>query len=58
MYSILYNNIRQVIHIHSNNMIGIGWATLYTAIIESYQKKSNLKTESQPQSQPQSQSTL
>jgi hypothetical protein len=45
MYSILYNNIRQVIHIHSNNMIGIGWATLYTAIIESYQKKSNLKTE-------------
>jgi hypothetical protein len=31
-------------------MIGIGWATLYNTIIESYQKKLNVKT--QPQSQP------
>lgn len=41
------------IHTRINNMIGIGWATLYNAIIESYQKKSNLKTESQPQLQTQ-----
>jgi hypothetical protein len=32
-------------------MIGIGWATLYTTIIESYEKKSNLKTESSQSSQ-------
>jgi hypothetical protein len=32
-------------------MIGIGWATLYNAIIESYQKKLNVKTESQTQPQ-------
>ena len=37
-------------------MIGIGWATLYNTMLESYQKKSNLKTESQPQ--PQSQPIL
>lgn len=29
-------------------MIGIGWATLYASIIETYEKKSNLKVESQP----------
>ena len=29
-------------------MIGIGWATLYACIIESYEKKSNVKTQSQP----------
>ena len=31
-------------------MIGIGWATLYASIIETYEKKSILKTESQPYS--------
>jgi hypothetical protein len=33
-------------------MIGIGWATLYNAMIESYQKHSNVKTESQTQTHP------
>lgn len=36
-------------------MIGIGWATLYNTIIESYQKKLNPQ---QPQPQPQTQTTL
>jgi hypothetical protein len=31
-------------------MIGIGWATLYAAIIETYEKKSNLNIQSQPYS--------
>jgi hypothetical protein len=35
-------------------MIGIGWATLYNTMVESYQKKSNFSTESQSQSQSQS----
>jgi hypothetical protein len=30
-------------------MIGIGWATLYNTMVESYQKKSNLNTELQSQ---------
>ena len=34
-------------------MIGIGWATLYNTMVESYQKKSNLNTESQSQLQSQ-----
>ena len=34
-------------------MIGIGWAILYNTMLESYQKKSNLKTESHSQSQSQ-----
>lgn len=28
------------------NMIGLGWATLYATIIESYEKKLNLKLQS------------
>ena len=28
-------------------MIGIGWATLYACIVESYEKKSNFKTQPQ-----------
>jgi hypothetical protein len=35
-------------------MIGIGWATLYNTMLESYQKKSNLNIQSQSQSQSQS----
>jgi hypothetical protein len=31
-------------------MIGIGWATLYASIVETYEKKSNLKVESPPHS--------
>ena len=31
-------------------MIGLGWATLYATIIETYEKKSNLKIQSQPYS--------
>ena len=29
------------------NMIGIGWATLYASLIETYEKKSNIKIQSQ-----------
>ena len=31
-------------------MIGIGWATLYNTMLESYQKKTNLNIQSQSQS--------
>jgi hypothetical protein len=35
-------------------MIGIGWATLYNTMVESYQIKSNLNIQSRSQSQSQS----
>jgi hypothetical protein len=31
-------------------MIGLGWATLYNTIVESFQKKTNIKKETNPQS--------
>jgi hypothetical protein len=31
-------------------MIGLGWATLYNTIVESFQKKTNIKKETKPQS--------